>query len=152
MKTGNILLIGGAILAVIYISNLGIAGATTQYVFNGIVFNSPTNWTVSILVQNVSNANVKLNSMAATASVNGTSIGNVSFFPSQPLIVNANSQINIPVSFSPSILGVTADILSAITEGTTVFDFEISGNANVDGIVVPFDIESNVNMSALSNA
>lgn len=145
MKTGNLLLIGVAVLGLLYVSNLNIAGNTLQYVIESFDFTSLTTWHITIMIQNVSNATINVNSMSGTISVGGTQVGNISEF-NGTLVVPPNSQVPIKVTVNPSIIGLSAEIITAIQSqnGQNTLPFVIAGNVNVDGIVVPFNITQNL--------
>lgn len=145
MKTSTLLLIGAGLVAY-ELFNLGVATGTAQFVFDGVTINSITNFTVSILVQNVSNATVNLNSLAASIDLNGTQIGNASFFPATPTVILPNSQQDVRLTVNPSLLSLPQAIIDAVNNPGVSLDFNVSGNANVNGLVLPFDLDKTVSI------
>lgn len=142
MKTGTIalLVVGG--LAVYEFAQLGVAGKTVQILLDGVQINSITNFSLQLLVQNVSNANVKLNSMTGAITVNGNAIGNVSYF--SPVTVASNSQQVVNVTLRPDLLSLPASIIALINNSGGNLHFVVDGNANIDGLVIPFTVEKDI--------
>ena len=152
MKTGNVLLIGGLAAAVWYFGGLGIAGSTVQFVFQNVIPLSLTNFQIQILVQNISNAEVDLNAMSGQVFLNGNAIGNVSYFPSVPTTILPTSQQLVTFSLDISILNLgpaIAQIITAFTsqtQGSGTMNFEIKGNANINKLVIPFDLTNTISL------
>lgn len=145
MKTSNILLLGGAGLAVYYLTQLGVAGATVQFVFQSFQFQSLSQLQINVVVQNVSNAVLNLNAMSGSVYLNDNYIANVSYFPPSgqtAVQVPAASQIAIPFMASISILSLPGAIQNLINNvpGSGTYTFKITGQANINSLVVPFTL------------
>lgn len=148
-----LLAVGGFILY--NIAQLGVAGATIQILLNGVTVNSVTNYTVQLLVQNVSNANISLRSLTADIQLNGNDIGNASFFPVDannqpvPVVIPGNSQQVVNLTINPSLLNLPASIIALINNPTGNQNFTVSGNANVDSFVIPFSVSKDISLGTL---
>jgi Late embryogenesis abundant protein len=146
MKTQNLVLLGvAAIVGLMYFGNLGVAGNVLQYYIQGVDFTGLTSGTIVLMVQNPSNATIKLNSMAGTISANNSTLGNISNFQGG-ILIPANQQIpvNITVNLSlTSMLGQWFQVLTQPT-GQNQINFVI---ANINsGLIVPFNINQTVNV------
>ncbi len=144
MKTGDALLIAGGGLLAWHFLGLGVAGNTAQIVFQGITATTPLTYTLNFVVQNVSNTQITFNSMSGTVQLNGTGVGNVSAFPNPAINIPGNSQANIGVVLDLSLLGVASDIVAFVQNPGQALNFEVIGNANVNGLVLPFDLKQSV--------
>lgn len=142
MKTQSLFLLALAGIGLYWFAQLGTAGNTAQLIFSGVTVNSPTNFTLHFIVQNISNATVKFNGLTGTVAVNGTVIGNISNFT--PITIQPVSQQNLNVNFQPNLLGVASEISQLFTTGNQSLDFTINGNYNIDGFVLPFNLENAV--------
>lgn len=144
MKTGTLLLLGVAALAVIEYSNLGIAGATVQFLFQGVQVNSLSDIEVTMLVQNVSNGNIVLNSMTLDLTVNGNELGNAAVFPSSPIVVQSNSQQPVVIRVTPNLLTLPSAIMSLVQSNQlNSLIFKADGTANVNNIPMPVHVTLN---------
>lgn len=148
MKAENLVLLGIGAIILLHFANLGVASNVLQYYIQSVDFRSISNAQIMLMVQNPSNAQITLNSMAGTITANGTVLGNISNF-SGGTIIPANQQqpVSITVNLSlANILSSLADILIH-PDGTQPIQFIIQGNANVNGgIIVPFNIQQTVNV------
>jgi LEA14-like dessication related protein len=144
MKLSNILIFGGIAVIAYELLNLGTAAGTAQFLLEGVTVNSITNYTVQILVQNVSNANVTLNSLVADIQLNGTDIGNASYFPSTPTVISGNSQQVVNLTVNPSLLSLPGAIINIVNAPGSALNFNVTGNANVNGLVLPFTLTKTV--------
>lgn len=142
MKTGSVVLLAVAGLALYSFAQLGTASNTAQLIFSGVTVNSPTSFTLHFVVQNISNATVKFNGLTGTVSVNGTVVGNLSTFSA--VTIQPVSQQNLNVSFQPSLLGVASQVADMIRTGNQTLDFSIEGNYNIDSFVLPFSVQNSV--------
>jgi hypothetical protein len=95
--------------------------------------------TFNLIVQNTSDSDLLLNSLAANVMSNGTLIGNVSNF-SGGVTIAANSSTIVPVVATLQPLGIVSDLLQSIENGTVTQSIEMKGNANVNAIQVPLDV------------
>lgn len=141
MKTGTLLLVSLAALAVFEYSQLGIAAGTVQFVFEGVQIQNLNSIIANILVQNVSNSNIQLNSMALTLTVNGSPLGSAQIFPQSPIIIASNTQQPIPVSITPDWSNIPGDIAQIIQGNLSGLDFKADGFGNVNNVVLPIHIE-----------
>jgi hypothetical protein len=148
MKTGNLVLLGVGVLAVFYLANLGVAGNVLQYYISTVDFRNITTGTIGLVVQNPSDSNITLNSMAGTISANGTTIGNISNFQGG-VQIPANQQVQVTITFALSLTALLGGLYSALTQpaGNAPIAFVIAGDANINaGIIVPFNIAQTVNV------
>ena len=144
-KQTSWLLIAGLGLAAWYWGKLGQAANVVNVVFNGIQVNGLTSFTLNFVIQNVSNAIVSVNSVAANVTANGTTIGNASYF-GNPITIPANSQQSVPLQFAVSLLGLPnaiIQLISNLSAGTNSnITFEAKGNMNINGLVLPLDVQT----------
>lgn len=145
MKTGQVLLIGAAGLAAYYFANLGIATGTMNFVFSGIKINSINDFVFTITMQNVSNADLNVNSMSGNILLNGDSFANISDFTKRT--IPGNSQADIDVHIKPQLFSLSTQIQNLINNPGSQLSFTINGNANVNGLVLPFSIEETYNFN-----
>jgi LEA14-like dessication related protein len=138
MKIGNALLIAGGLFLGYNLLQLVSAGSNVQVVFNGVTMNSPLSYTLDFLIQNVTNATVKLNALTGTVSINGTQVGNLSDF--QPVTIGPTSQQDIKMNLSLSPLGLAGSVAQLLTQTGQTLNFVVDGALNVDGIVFPFNV------------
>lgn len=96
--------------------------------------------TIGLGVQNTSNQDFKLNSIAGNAYANNTYLGNISSF--QPISIKRNSEQIVPLNFRLQFSGVVSNIVDAINSGSFNQALRLDLMANVDGLQVPikFDI------------
>lgn len=142
MKTGTVLLLAGLGLAAYEFQQLGTAAQTVQFQFAGVQINGPTNYNVQILIQNISNIACTVNAMSGTISLNGVQIGNISDF--NPVTIGARAQQIVNVVLNPSILSLPIAIQNLINHPGNSLDFEVNGNANVNGLILPFDLTQSI--------
>lgn len=144
MKTGTLLLLAGAGLALYYGVNLGIAANTVQIVFQGITMPSAFNFKFTFMIQNVSNQVLNFNSMAGTVSINYNMVGNISYFPGVPIAIQPNSQQQVDIAFQLSLVGLAGEIIAAINTPASTLNFVASGNMNVNNLVLPFSVSQSL--------
>ncbi len=142
MKTGTILLLAGAGLVAYEFQQLGTASQTVQFQFAGVTFNGLTSLNVQLLIQNISNIQCTVNALSGQILLNDGQIGNISDF--QPVNIAARSQQVINVIMSLNILSLPGAIQQLINNPGSSLDFEIIGNANVNGLILPFDLYKTV--------
>ena len=147
MKTGTVLLLGGLAVGAYYLSQLGVAANTVNIVFNGATPASLTQWQLQVVVQNVSNAAVNLNALSGNVMLNGNNVGNVSYFPTAPAQIAPTSQQVLNLQLNLNLLSLPTAIQNLIQSpaGNTL-NFEIVGNANINSLVLPFDVKYPVTM------
>lgn len=89
-------------------------------------------------VQNTSNQNFTINSFACNVTSNGTTIGNASFFGAQGIA--ANSQTVLVIEIQLFALSIVQEIINAISTKNFQFPLQLTGTANVDGLVIPVNL------------
>jgi SLAP domain-containing protein len=144
MKGSTLGLLAVAGLAAFYFANLGVAGATVQFQFAGVEFLSVGQLQITILVQNVSNANIALNSMTLELTANGNDIGNAAVFPQTPIIIQSNSQQPVAVVVNLNWLEIPDTIAQLIQGNISSINFKADGNANINNAVLPIHIGTQV--------
>jgi len=147
MKNSTALLLAAGGLALIYGSRVATGVNTVNFVLNGVDLSDITNIKLQFLVQNVSNATGVLNSLSGNITVNGNDLGNISDF--NPVTIPPNSQQPINISLRPDLISLPQTIAALIQQngsGNNDLNFEVTGNANVNGIVLPFDLTKTINV------
>lgn len=134
-------------LAGLYLWNLSRAASNLIYLPGSITgFNLlPPIVYLEILIQNTSNVDFTINSMAANVTCDGTLVGNVSEFV--PILIPANSQGAIPITLTFMPLGLVNEIIEIISGSANGFkNIEIKGSVNANGIqqafLIPYKIGS----------
>lgn len=148
MKPSTILLAGGIVLALFYVTNLGVAGNVLQYYIQSVDFSNITTARIVLMVQNPSNANIVLNSMAGTISVNGSTMGNISNFQGG-VTIPANTQQPVTIFVALSLSAIASNLYDVLMtpNGANRLSFVIAGNANINGgVIVPFNIIQDLNV------
>ena len=97
-----------------------------------------------LVVQNTSNQDLLLNSVAGNVYSGSELVGNISSFV--PITVAGNSQTTIPITATLRILGIVNDIIKAFQEKTGSQQVQIKGYANVSSFQVPIDITFSVGL------
>lgn len=139
MKLGTVALVGAGLYGVYYLSQLGTAAGTVNINFVGINIKGLTNLELVLNVQNVSNVGITVKSMTGNVMVNNRPLGSVSFFGG--IEVPANGEVNIPVRLNISILDLPSDIADFINKGGPPAEFEVTGFVNMNGFVMPYDMQ-----------
>jgi LEA14-like dessication related protein len=127
---------------VLYIANLGrsltnltfFPGNITGFTFEQ---STPVIYT-QLIVQNTSNAQITIYSLAANVTANGSLVGNLSDFV--PVTINPNSQGAVPIKISFNIVGAVSDLINAFTNHTREQNLVVDGYANTNGIQVPVQL------------
>ena len=140
----NPLLIGAGLLVAWNFLKKGVSSQSLIFLpgqVKGVYFDGITPYiTVGIIVQNTSNQNYTIRSLAGnvTANKNGSNynIGNLSTFT--PQYIYGNSQRTIWVDLRLSLIGIVSDILNSYQEGISQ-TIKFSGNANVENVQVPIE-------------
>ncbi len=144
MKILNtVVLVGGGLL-VYHLLGLGVAGNTAQIVFDGIQVNNPLNYTLSFLIQNVSNTQLNFKGIIGAVSLNGDPVGNISSIPLNGIPIPGPGQQRISVNLDLSVLGTLSAALSEINTPGQDLNFEVKGTANINTLVLPFDLTQTV--------
>lgn len=142
MKTTDILILLGLGGLVYYFAQLNTAAGTANFVLGVPSFITPTKINIPINVQNVSNATINLKALTANVTINGNSIGAASTFT--PVTIQPTSQQLINLTLDLSILSLPSTILSLINQTGNTYNFAVNGNANVDSLVIPFNLTQTV--------
>lgn len=90
-------------------------------------------------VQNTSNQDFTINSIAGNVNSNNTYLGNVGSFT--PVVIAKNSEQYIPVKFRLQISGVVNNIVDAINTGTFRQNLELRLVANIDNLQLPIEFD-----------
>lgn len=139
MKVGSLLLLGAVVFLGYEALQINTAGNTLTVIFDDVQINGPLNYTIRLIALNVSNATLKLNSLAAGVTVNGKDLGMVTDF--DPVIIAPNSQTPVNVQLRPSVLSIPGTVQALLSQPTGTFDFKIDGNMNVNSLVLPLSVE-----------
>lgn len=135
-----LLLIGAA--AGLYFWNQIHAAGNLQYKpgnVTGIDFSlTNTVATVDLIVQNTSNVDFTINSLAANAYTDGTLVGNVSDF--MPVMIAGNSQGAIPLIIELYNISLVDQIISAFQNKFQKKELKLEGTVNANGFQTPFQL------------
>lgn len=103
--------------------------------------------TLTLQVQNPTNTGFTVNAVVANVTLNGEYIGNVSGFT--PVYIAPTSGPTpttnvIPLQVLISTGGLVSDITDILTGAVSLHaQFEISGTVNLDGLLVPLNVQYN---------
>lgn len=111
-------------------------GRITSLSFDGV--------SATVLLQNTSNSDLTINSLAGNAYADSTLIGNISSF--QPTMVPANGQVELPFTVRFMALNLVNEIINAIQSGSFNKPITIQGFVNGSGVQVPLDITYQLNV------
>lgn len=145
MRTGDVLLLFGGAIGLYYLTRGRAANQLNFYPggIQGMAFQDLQAMAfLDFIVQNTSNADVNLNSIAGNAYANGTLVGNISNFEGS--VIRGNSETRVPVVVRFNALGIVSDIIDAFQTGNFRQDITINGRANAEGISVPIDLKFQV--------
>jgi len=145
MRTGDVLLLFGGVGLLYYLTKGRAAKNLTFYPgsIQGMAFQDLTPMMeLDFIVQNTSNADVALNSIAGNAYSNGYLVGNISNF--QGAVIRGNSETRVPVLVRFNLIGAVNDIIDAFQTGNFRQDITIQGRANGEGISVPIELKFQV--------
>lgn len=139
MKIGTVMLLAALGFAAFYYTGLGVAGNDLLVIFKGFSIDSINTFTITVTLQNVSNATIQLNSLAATVTIDGDTLGNVSYF-GNPISVGPNSQVDIPLKLNVSFLSLPGEIKDLMNNLGGNHTIEVKGNFNANNIPLPLDV------------
>lgn len=141
MNAGTILLVGGGLYGIWYLSQLGLATATVQVVFDGISVVALTKLKVRLRIQNISNVAIRVNSMTGNVFLDSYDqpLGAISYFDKLEIPANGEAALNVDLSLS--LLDLPSNIANLIESGGTPVTFHVVGNVNVNGLILPFTLE-----------
>lgn len=100
--------------------------------------------TVDLIVQNTSNVDFTINSLAANAYTDGTLVGNVSNF--YPVTVAGNSQGAIPLTIELYNLSIVDQIVGAFQNRQQKKELKLDGTVNANGFQAPFNLTYTVGL------
>ena len=127
----------------LYLWNLGRAATNLVYIPGNITGLSLAGLTpqvtATLVVQNTSNLEFTINSLAANVLSNGTQIGYISSFT--PVVIQANSETRVPITMTLQPIGLVNEITSIITGGVGTREIVVDGSINANGIQAPLSIE-----------
>lgn len=127
-----------------YITNLGTAANTIAIVLKDVIVNNPLSYTVILTVQNITNAAATVNSMSGELNLNSNPLASISDFTQR--IIPANGQVDIPVTVNVSLLDLRGAIQTLITGGVKILNFNATGNVNLSGLILPFDLNNTITL------
>ncbi len=145
MRTGDVLLLFAGVVGVYYLTRGRAANHLNFYPggIQGMALQDLTpTMELDFIVQNTSNADVSINSLAGNAYSNGYLVGNISNF--QGALVRGNSETRVPVLVRFNPIGIVNDIIDAFQTGNFKQDITIEGRANGEGISVPIELKFQV--------
>ena len=105
---------------------------------NASISNSTPSATFGLIVQNTSDSDLLLNSLAANVFSNGTLIGNVSNFTG--VSIPANGQTVIPLTVTMQPIGLVSELLNGLENNTLNQALTMTGNANVNAVQIPVNL------------
>lgn len=94
---------------------------------------------IGLGVQNTTNQQFTIKSIAGNAYSNGNYIGNISMF--SPLSIAPNSESVIVAKIRLQLIGVVSDIINAINTGTFGQEIGLELQANVDNVQFPINLK-----------
>lgn len=116
----------------------GNAGIPTGFAFEGA---TPV-LTGELIVQNTSNVDFTINSLAGNVSTDGTLVGNISNF--EPVTIRANSQAKLPLHLALFPYGIVDNIINSFFGGAQKRELLIDGSANANGQQVAINLKYTV--------
>jgi LEA14-like dessication related protein len=145
MKSGTALLLIGGAVGVYYLTRATAAKRLNFYPgqIQGMAFEDFTPMIyLDFIVQNTSNADITLHSIAGNAYSNGYMVGNISNF--QGVVVRGNGETRVPVLVRLNLINVVNDLMNAWQTGSFKQDISIAGRANAEGLSVPINLKFTV--------
>lgn len=142
MRTGDALLLIGGGAALWFLTKSRAAQRLIFYpgAIQGMAFEDMTPMAyLDIIVQNTSNADLTVNSIAGSAYANGYLVGNISNF--QGVTIRRNSESRLPVTVRFSLIGIVNDLVNAWQTGSFRQEIILQGTANAEGFGVPIDLK-----------
>lgn len=135
-----LLLMGG--MAALYAWNTSRSAANLNY-FPGNITNMGFSGinavaTAQLIIQNTSNVDFTINSVAGNAFTDNTLIGNIENF--QPVVIPGNSQAAVPLNITLLSISLIDQIISAFQNGFQKKQIKIQGTFNANGVQLPLDI------------
>ena len=137
----------GGIIGLYFINQ---AAAASSLVFfpsgiNGLAFEgSGPVVTASILVQNPTNTAFTFESFAASATSDGTLVGNVSNFT--PVAIAPNTEGVMPIKIRLLLLTAANDVIDAIQNRNIKKKLQVKGTINTNGVPVPVTLEYEIGL------
>lgn len=93
---------------------------------------------LTLQIQNTSNVDIDINSMAGTVFANGVRVGNVSNF--SPVRIGRNSETLLPIKVRFDLIGLVNDVIRAWQGGAFKQDVRIEGYVNAGSVQVPISL------------
>jgi LEA14-like dessication related protein len=139
MRLLPLLIIGGA--ATWYLLRMRSLGTNLQFIVRGIKVKGGSiiqpNIIVTIGIQNPTNAEAIVRSLAGTLEYNNQSFANFSSFETTTIKRNSESLIN--VTATPSLTGVLSVVRDVILNKQRGAVINVNGSANVNNVQLPFN-------------
>jgi LEA14-like dessication related protein len=143
MKTGTMLLLGGGAYLLYQAFEKAQFANTVNILFQGVTIENLNSIIVKMVVQNITDTTVTVNSMTGTLLLNGNEIANISKF--DPQTIASNSQTEIDVKVSPDLGAIVMNFTSLISTPGSQLNFTAMGNVNLSGLpILPFNLDKTV--------
>lgn len=137
----EILLIAAGILGLYFWKQKEAAGNLIFFpgTITGMAFEDATPVAfLTLQIQNTSNVDIQINSMAGNVFANGVRVGNVSNF--DPVMIGRNSQGYLPIKVQFDLIGIVQDIIRAWQGGVFRQTISIEGFVNAGSVQVPISL------------
>lgn len=118
---------------------------TVQVVFAGVDVQNLNSIVVKIVVQNITNASITVNSMSGNLLLNGDQLASISDFTQRTIA--PNSQTEIDVTASPSWLDIFANVQQLLSTPGSQLNFTADGNINISNLpMLPFTLDKTISV------
>lgn len=137
----EVLLVGALVLGIYFYKQKQAAGnliffpgTITAMAFEG---STPTA-DLTLQIQNTSNVDIDILSMAGNVFANGIRVGNISNF--SPVRISRNSQTLLPVKVQFDLLGAVNEIIRSFQTGQFNQELKVEGFVNAGSVQVPVSL------------
>lgn len=137
----EVLLIGGLLVGIYFYKQKQAAGNLIFFPGNitGMAFEGATPTAdLTLQIQNTSNSDIDILSVAGNVFANGMRIGNVSNFT--PVRLGRNSQTLLPIKVQFDLVGAVNEIIRAFQTGHYTQVLTVEGFVNAGGVQVPVSL------------
>jgi LEA14-like dessication related protein len=145
MKSVTALLIFGGVIAAYYLTRASAAKRLNFYpgqIQSMALQDSVPMIYLDFIVQNTSNADIAIHSLAGNAYSNGYMVGNISNF--EGVTVAGNSETRVPVLVRLNLINLVNDLMNAWQTGSFKQDISIEARVNGEGFSVPINLKFTV--------
>lgn len=135
------LLIGGLLVGIYFYKQKQAAGNLIFFPGNitGMAFEGSTPVAdLTLQIQNTSNVDIDINSLAGNVFANGIRVGNISNF--SPVRVGKNSQALLPIKVQFDLLGSVNEIILSFQTGHFNQELTVEGFVNAGSVQVPIHL------------